>query len=73
MYIGRNMSTQLVLSFEPNGATKESLTKHMNSTHHTLAFSCSQAKCCFAKASKSVALSFSKLPGIRAQILQTQQ
>lgn len=37
-----DMSTQLVLSFEPNGATKESLTKHVNSTHHTLAFSCSR-------------------------------
>lgn len=33
------MSTQLVLSFEPNGATKESLTKHVDSTHHTLDFS----------------------------------
>lgn len=67
------MSTQLVLSFEPNGATNESLTKHMDSTYSPLVFSSSQAKGCFAKASKSVALSFSKLQGIRAQILQTKQ
>lgn len=71
--VGGHMSTQLVLSFEPNGATTESLTKHVDSTHHTLDFSCRQAYSCFAKASKSVALSFSKLPGIRAQILHTKQ
>lgn len=73
MCTGGHMSTQLVLSFEPNGATRETVTKRVNSTRHTLAFSCSRATCGFAKASKSVALSFSKLPSIRAQILQTKQ